>query len=65
MVASDHYTPIIKRTHTTEPAPFAWAGKDELAAIQRGQGFSEESSRASGLFFERGFDLMPAFLGIS
>ena len=64
MVASDHFTPIIKRTHTSEPAPFAWASKDELKSGQKGPGFSEEYARASGLSFERGCDLMPAFLGL-
>jgi 2,3-bisphosphoglycerate-independent phosphoglycerate mutase len=30
MVASDHLTPIVKRTHTADPTPFAWATKQEL-----------------------------------
>ncbi|MCD4716896.1 MAG: cofactor-independent phosphoglycerate mutase [Desulfobacterales bacterium] len=62
MVASDHYTPICKKTHTSEPAPFAWAGKKELESVREGPGFTEASAIQSGLFFEKGHDLMPAFL---
>lgn len=63
MVASDHFTPIRKRTHTNEPAPFAWAGKKELESGREGPGFTENSARQSGLFFEKGHDLMATFLG--
>jgi 2,3-bisphosphoglycerate-independent phosphoglycerate mutase len=63
MVASDHYTPICKKTHTSEPAPFAWAGKKELASVHESPGFTEASAIQSGLFFEKGHDLMPVFLG--
>jgi 2,3-bisphosphoglycerate-independent phosphoglycerate mutase len=63
MVASDHYTPICKKTHTSEPPPFAWARKKELESMREGPGFTEASAMKSGLFFEKGHDLMPAFLG--
>lgn len=62
MVVSDHFTPIVKRTHTKEPAPFAWAGKKEIESRAQGPGFTEKVARESGLVFERGYDLMPAFL---
>lgn len=63
MVASDHFTPICKRTHSAEPAPFAWADKEALEAPRDGPGFTEAAAKAFGLFFEKGFGLMPAFLG--
>jgi 2,3-bisphosphoglycerate-independent phosphoglycerate mutase len=63
MVASDHYTPICRKTHTSEPPPFAWARKKELESMREGPGFTEASAMQSGLFFEKGHDLMPAFLG--
>ncbi len=63
IVASDHFTPIVKRTHTSEPAPFAWATKEELASECDGPGFTEKNARKSGLIFEKGHDLMPVFLG--
>jgi len=63
MVASDHFTPISIKTHASDPAPFAWASKEELALGNKGGGFTEAQARASGLFFGKGCDLMPAFLG--
>ncbi|MDY6971950.1 MAG: cofactor-independent phosphoglycerate mutase [Thermodesulfobacteriota bacterium] len=62
MVASDHYTPICLKTHSGEPAPFAWASRGELEAGPEGPAFTEESARSSGLIFEKGYDLMSAFL---
>ncbi len=64
LVASDHLTAISKKTHVDDPTPFAWASKKELATPTKGPGFSERSARESGLVFQRGHDLMPAFLGI-
>jgi 2,3-bisphosphoglycerate-independent phosphoglycerate mutase len=63
MVVSDHFTPIIKRTHTGEPAPFAWASRKELESGSRGRGFTEESARKSGIMVDKGYELMPMFLG--
>jgi 2,3-bisphosphoglycerate-independent phosphoglycerate mutase len=62
MVVSDHFTPIAKRTHTSEPTPFAWASKAELKSRPKGLSFTEKSAMASGLLFDRGHDLMEAFL---
>jgi len=64
MVASDHLTPISVKTHTNDPTPFAWGGKEELAEKSKGPGFTEQSAAASGLLFEQGHDLMPEFLGV-
>ena len=65
MVASDHYTPICKKTHTREPAPFAFAGKAELESGVEGPGYTETSARESGYHFEKGHELIGAFLGIA
>jgi 2,3-bisphosphoglycerate-independent phosphoglycerate mutase len=62
MVASDHFTPIVKRTHTAEPSPFAWAGKTELESAAEGRGFTEEFAGSSRLMFDKGYELMPVFL---
>jgi 2,3-bisphosphoglycerate-independent phosphoglycerate mutase len=62
MVVSDHLTPIVKRTHTAEPTPFAWASKKELHRPGTGAVFSEDSARASGLLVERGHELMDDFV---
>jgi 2,3-bisphosphoglycerate-independent phosphoglycerate mutase len=62
MVATDHYTPISKRTHSTEPPPFAWAEGSELKKTAGGRGFNEKSAAGSDLFFEVGCDMMKAFI---
>jgi len=62
MVVSDHLTPIVKRTHTAEPTPFAWASKKELHSPGTGAVFSEDSARKSGLLVERGHELMDHFM---
>ncbi len=62
MVVSDHLTPIIKRTHTHEPPPFAWATKTELKEKCQGLPFSEAAGRESGLLFEKGHELMNHFI---
>ena len=62
MIASDHFTPIVKRTHTREPSPFAWAAKQEIEAECRGLSFSEADAERSGRLFEKGHDLICSFL---
>ena len=62
MAVSDHFTPVVKRTHTGEPAPFAFASKEELASECDGPGFTEKNAQDSGLNFMKGHDLMSAFL---
>jgi 2,3-bisphosphoglycerate-independent phosphoglycerate mutase len=62
LVVSDHLTPICKKTHTNDPTPFAWASKKELTSTSKGPGFTEQSAMESGLTFQKGHDLMPAFL---
>jgi 2,3-bisphosphoglycerate-independent phosphoglycerate mutase len=63
MVISDHFTPIVKKTHISDPTPFAWAGKKGLEAPQSKTPFTERAAKDSGLFFEKGCELMPAFIG--
>ncbi|MFO8090758.1 MAG: cofactor-independent phosphoglycerate mutase [Desulfatiglandaceae bacterium] len=62
MVATDHYTPISKRTHSTEPPPFAWAEGSELKKTAGEKGFNEKSAAESGMFFDVGFEMMKAFI---
>ena len=65
MVVSGHFTPVSKRTHTGEPAPFAWASRDDLGKGVEGIGFFEVNANESGLVFERGHELINDFLGFS
>lgn len=62
MVVSDHFTPISKKTHSSEPAPFAWASKKELESTAEGRGFTEKEAQESGLIFEKGHELISVFL---
>ncbi len=62
MVVSDHFTPISKRTHTGEPAPFAWGIKKEIESNPKGPSFNEQAAKGSGLVFDVGHELMNAFL---
>jgi 2,3-bisphosphoglycerate-independent phosphoglycerate mutase len=62
MVASDHLTPIVKRTHTSDPTPFAWAAKQELDNTPQGPPFSEAFAGKSGLLVDRGHELMDHFV---
>jgi 2,3-bisphosphoglycerate-independent phosphoglycerate mutase len=62
MVVSDHLTPIVKRTHTNEPTPFAWASREEIENRAEGPGFSETSAQEAGLFVDKGHELMDAFI---
>jgi len=64
MVVSDHYTPISKKTHTSEPPPFAWASNNELDSGCEGPGFSEKSATRSELIFQKGHNLMESFLNL-
>ncbi len=63
MVVSDHYTPVIKKTHTSEPAPFAWATRKELESVKQARGFTEKNAVTSGLLMTPGHTLMKHFLG--
>lgn len=64
MVVSDHYTPVIKKTHTREPAPFAWAGRKELETAERVKRFTEKYAVESSLLIDPGHMLMEEFLGV-
>ena len=46
LLATDHYTPLECRTHTTEPVPFViW---DSRAKVSGGQGFNEVAAQGRG-----------------
>ncbi|GJQ24391.1 cofactor-independent phosphoglycerate mutase [Candidatus Brocadia sapporoensis] len=60
LVLPDHYTPIVKRTHTPEPVPFVAYG----SGIEKGIGlpYSETNARASGLHIGEGHRLIEHFI---
>ena len=60
MILPDHYTPLSRRTHTTEPVPFAICGED----FETGSGevFSEKNAVESKFMINEGHRLMEYFL---
>jgi 2,3-bisphosphoglycerate-independent phosphoglycerate mutase len=60
MLLPDHATPIVIRTHSDEPIPFAIYGRD--ITPDRFQAYSERISYESGLVFNQGWDLMHYFI---
>lgn len=64
MVATDHFTPVSRRTHSTEPPPFAWATAAELAGCSGAKGFSESNAVESGLYFRSGREMMKKFMTV-
>ena len=62
MVVSDHFTPIPIKTHTAEPTPFAWATRAELESHSVGSAFTEKKALESGLYYEKGHELIKDFL---
>jgi 2,3-bisphosphoglycerate-independent phosphoglycerate mutase len=63
MVLPDHRTPIVKKTHTSEPVPFAiCSSASSMEGSRQHVEFSEESAEKSGLFVENGFELMDYFI---
>ncbi|MFC1570335.1 cofactor-independent phosphoglycerate mutase [Candidatus Omnitrophota bacterium] len=63
LILPDHPTPVAKRTHTSEPVPFAMAGKgispDDVTV------FSEKSSKAGSMGQRVGSDLMGEIISSS
>ena len=60
LVLPDHYTPISKKTHTSDPVPFTIYGtgsgnKSNLA-------FSESNAEQTGLRVKKGYQLMSHFI---
>jgi 2,3-bisphosphoglycerate-independent phosphoglycerate mutase len=60
MVLSDHATPISVRTHVSDPAPFAMAGKD--IAHNGYNAFSEANAASSKVKFKSGSALTEALI---
>ncbi len=61
LAVTDHLTPIPLRTHSSKPVPFV-VFDSRNPEVKRAEGFSERVAQASGVFFERGEELMKEFL---
>ncbi len=64
MIVTDHFTPIRIMTHTREPVPFTVLHSEDRFRPLRKRGFSEKSAYEGEVFFPKGDQLMPWFLGI-
>ena len=60
LVLPDHYTPISKRTHTSEPVPFTIYSTD--SAKESKLSFSESNAKQTGLKVKKGYELMSKFI---
>jgi 2,3-bisphosphoglycerate-independent phosphoglycerate mutase len=60
LICPDHATPLSLRTHTNDAVPFLVYNSSKP---QKGEdSFTEENARRSGLYIERGYELMDFFL---
>ncbi|HMK77479.1 MAG TPA: cofactor-independent phosphoglycerate mutase [Thermodesulfobacteriota bacterium] len=62
MVLPDHPTPLSVRTHTADPVPFVIYSNEGGGASSHGKAFDEASAAQSGIFIEKGFELIERFL---
>ena len=62
MILPDHPTPIVTGTHASDPVPFLIYEKDR--EIESGvTSIDEETAKTTGVFVEKGHDLMKIFNG--
>lgn len=60
MILPDHPTPVRLRTHTIDPVPFMiYSSTEDKTGVTT---FSEESAASTGLYLERGHELMQYFI---
>ncbi|HMB30582.1 MAG TPA: cofactor-independent phosphoglycerate mutase [Desulfohalobiaceae bacterium] len=58
LIACDHLTPIIKKTHTSEPVPFLFY--NPRSPLNHPQSlFCERTAAVTGLTVEKGYNLLP------
>jgi 2,3-bisphosphoglycerate-independent phosphoglycerate mutase len=62
LVLPDHPTPLSVRTHIADPVPFVIYSNEPGAASAHGKTFDEVSAGRSGVFIEKGFELIERFL---
>ena len=62
LICPDHPTPIAVRTHVSDPIPYLLYSSEE----ERGCGaqtYDEDSAAQTGIYIERGCDLMRKLIG--
>ena len=61
LVLPDHPTPIRCRTHTSDPVPYLLY--DSTKPCDQGCAFTEKDAKESGIFIERGYELIRKLIG--
>ncbi len=64
MVLPDHPTPLSLRTHSADPVPFVIYSTTEAQNRSLERSFDEVSAIQSGVFFERGHELIEHFFNL-
>jgi 2,3-bisphosphoglycerate-independent phosphoglycerate mutase len=62
LVLPDHPTPLSVRTHTADPVPYVIYSNEGEAKATHAKTFDEASAGLSGVFVEKGFELIERFL---
>jgi 2,3-bisphosphoglycerate-independent phosphoglycerate mutase len=63
MVMPDHPTPLSIKTHASDPVPYIiYSSKDKGNAGNDSVRYSESDAASSGIFIEKGFELMDRFI---
>ncbi|MDI7259341.1 MAG: cofactor-independent phosphoglycerate mutase [Thermodesulfobacteriota bacterium] len=62
MVLPDHPTPLAIKTHTADPVPFVIYSSEDQGKKESAGTFDETSAKQSGIFIEKGFELIERFL---
>ena len=66
LVLPDHPTPLSVRTHTADPVPYViYSNEDGAKHASMAEAFDEVSAGQSGIFIEKGFELIERFLNPS
>jgi len=62
LVLSDHPTPLVIKTHASDPSPFAVLSSVNEENLRRGEAFSESGAQAGGIMISPGYRLMNLFI---
>jgi 2,3-bisphosphoglycerate-independent phosphoglycerate mutase len=63
LILPDHFTPLKIKTHSSEPVPFIlFSSKEGKRSAEGNRVFDEESAEKTGVFIERGHELMEKFI---
>ena len=63
LVLPDHPTPIVLKTHSSEPVPFVLLSSEDVSRNPKeDRSFDEVSAQKAGLFIEKGHELVGKFI---